>query len=518
MKHSKKRGSNNFSSRTVQDDDIHLDKGTPYEPSDSEDDYTQQEKMLLENVRSQSSKSRANKKVAVMDLPLYDDDDDDDDDNIEDAEDSDEEDDDDVNMDSDIEGKDDDFHLPDQRAWGKTKRNYYNTDYVDKDYGGFDGEDAAAAELEEQEAREIQKRLAAELDDNDFTLDVFTKNKDDDKLPTTPSEEIIKTDLSQLSSKQKLALLEKEAPELIGIISEFRDLMGELQNRLQPAISLVQEKRVSSSHLIHFIRTKYHLVNNYAMNMGFYLLLRARRLPVTAHPVVKRLLQFRQLLQQLQPLEKLASDHLDELLSAAKNGSLPVSNANGLESKKKTKSSLKLLSISKTFGKDSADASSDNIHSEKVKRSKDKENIKSKLSNPDKSLTKDTMGKSSDLPWENSLDMEENGDVPWNSGFGSGSEDENENEEMDDSEALDGSKADEDGSKRAITWQMSKNKGLTPHRKKEQRNPRVKHRNKFRKAKIRRKGQVREARTELKRYGGEMSGIKKTVTKSIKIK
>lgn len=45
--------------------------------------------------------------------------------------------------------------------------------------------------------------------------------------------------------------------------------------------------------------------------------------------------------------------------------------------------------------------------------------------------------------------------------------------------------------KRAITYQIAKNKGLTPHRKKEQRNPRVKHRNKFRKAKIRRKGAVR---------------------------
>lgn len=44
--------------------------------------------------------------------------------------------------------------------------------------------------------------------------------------------------------------------------------------------------------------------------------------------------------------------------------------------------------------------------------------------------------------------------------------------------------------KRAITYQIAKNKGLTPHRKKEQRNPRVKHRNKFRKAKIRRKGAV----------------------------
>lgn len=54
--------------------------------------------------------------------------------------------------------------------------------------------------------------------------------------------------------------------------------------------------------------------------------------------------------------------------------------------------------------------------------------------------------------------------------------------EEDDTEAADG--------KRAITYQISRNKGLTPKRKKEQRNPRVKHRKKFRKAVIRRKSQV----------------------------
>jgi len=77
---------------------------------------------------------------------------------------------------------------------------------------------------------------------------------------------------------------------------------------------------------------------------------------------------------------------------------------------------------------------------------------------------------------------------------------------------------DEDGDdRRGITYQMAKNKGLTPHRKKENRNPRVKHRNKFRKALIRRKGAVRTVRKEIKRYDGEISGIKATVKKSIKL-
>ena len=116
-----------------------------------------------------------------------------------------------------------------------------------------------------------------------------------------------------------------------------------------------------------------------------------------------------------------------------------------------------------------------------------------------------------------------------------------ESEERDDNQEI-------QNEKRAITYEMAKNKGLTPKRKKELRNPRVKNRRKYEKAKIRRKGQVnyyfipkkkngefylaskinnkfifvlfqvRLARKEIPSYGGELSGIKTFVTKSIKFK
>merc|ERR1712150_213232 len=84
----------------------------------------------------------------------------------------------------------------------------------------------------------------------------------------------------------------------------------------------------------------------------------------------------------------------------------------------------------------------------------------------------------------------------------------NENEDEDE---------DESEERRAITYQIQKNKGLQPKRSKLNRNPRVKHRVKFQKAKVRRKGQVREVRTEVKKYGGEMSGINARVKKGIKL-
>lgn len=75
---------------------------------------------------------------------------------------------------SDIEGQEDD-DMPDVRAWGKDKRKFYKTDYVDPDYGGFQGKDAQLAELEEEEARNLQKQLVQQLDDADYSLDLFRK-------------------------------------------------------------------------------------------------------------------------------------------------------------------------------------------------------------------------------------------------------------------------------------------------------------------------------------------------------
>merc|ERR1712176_1176663 len=68
---------------------------------------------------------------------------------------------------------------------------------------------------------------------------------------------------------------------------------------------------------------------------------------------------------------------------------------------------------------------------------------------------------------------------------------------------------------RAISKTILKNRGLVAHKSKLNRNPRVKKREQFRKAKIRRKGAVREVRTdEGHRYGGEATGIKTNVSKS----
>ncbi|KAI8101739.1 hypothetical protein M9434_006806 [Picochlorum sp. BPE23] len=70
---------------------------------------------------------------------------------------------------------------------------------------------------------------------------------------------------------------------------------------------------------------------------------------------------------------------------------------------------------------------------------------------------------------------------------------------------------------RKIDSAIEKNRGLTPHRRKDLKNPRKKHRIKFAEANVRRKGQVQSVKTGAAgAYGGESTGIKSKISKSVR--
>ncbi|EHA17967.1 Sas10/Utp3 protein [Aspergillus niger ATCC 1015] len=73
--------------------------------------------------------------------------------------------------------------------------------------------------------------------------------------------------------------------------------------------------------------------------------------------------------------------------------------------------------------------------------------------------------------------------------------------------------------KRAITYQIEKNKGLAPKRSKDSRNPRVKKRKRYeeKKKKLGSIRQVYKGGEGRGGYGGELTGIKKNVVKSVKL-
>ncbi|CAG2115041.1 unnamed protein product [Medioppia subpectinata] len=319
-------------------------------------------------------------------------------------------------MASDLEDSDDETVDTTATAWGKEKKVFYNTDYVDKDFRKYNQKDSDLAQFEEEEALQIQKRLLESINESDVGLDLLVgdiepKTGSTDWTHEEKEEEKLHINLSNLTKRQKLEILKKESPELEPLITDFQTYMTEIKDRLLPVMEAIKDKKIS----------------------------------VKEHPVLKQMLSFKKLLNEMNSIQS-SNTSIDRDIDSV---------LEKLNSKKDIKFFRK--------------------HTKKQKTSE----IEKRVSFADDMAVRETTAP------------------------------EGQQEVM--------SETDE-AAKRGITYEMAKNKGLTPKRKKELKNPRVKHRMKYRKAQIRRKGQVREPRKELQRYGGEMSGIKSGVVKSVRFK
>ncbi|KAH1019638.1 hypothetical protein HUJ04_009429 [Dendroctonus ponderosae] len=404
---------------------------------------------------------------------------------------------------SDVEGQDDDDDLPDARAWGKEKKKYYGADYVDPDYGGFQGKDAHAAEVEQEEAQELQNQLMAQLDVNLLEVSDMFKNLEPDGNEQV--EELLKIDLSKLTAKQKLQRLKKESPEFFVIVEDLKVKMNIAKEYLQPIVQRVQKNAIPQCKATEFVQTYYRTVLNYATNIYMYLLLKCNN-RLKNHPITQRLYQYRQLLSKIEPVfEEIIKPQIDLLMDQeALEDGMKAKEEKVTSKKMRT---LKLLSTLQTARKRVAD--DDQQPSKKSKFNNEETSGKKVSFQTEDSESDGEMAEEGTEPVENNEAVVPGDETSAGNFHGP---------RLQSPENIPKCDFTGQSTKRAITYQIAKNKGLTPYRKKELRNPRVKHKMKFRKALIRRKGAVREPRRELTRYAGEISGIKAYLSKSIKIK
>ncbi|CAI9172084.1 unnamed protein product [Rangifer tarandus platyrhynchus] len=352
-------------------------------------------------------------------------------------------------------------------SWGQRKKLYYDTDYGSRSRGRQTQQEVEEEEREEEEeAQLIQRRLAQALQEDDFGVswvEAFAK-----PVPQiNEAETRVVKDLAKVSVKEKLKMLRKESPELLELIDDLKVKLTEMKDELEPLIQLVEQKIIPPGKGSQYLRTKYNLYLNYCSNISFYLILKARRVPAHGHPVIERLVTYRNLINKLSVVDQKLSSEIRHLLTLKSGAGKKELNLKAKSMKAKSKSVSETSAAALTVPDLSDDSDFDEEAALKYyKEMEEKQKLKRK-------------------------------------------KEENSTEEQ---------VLEDQNAKRAITYQIAKNRGLTPRRKKIDRNPRVKHREKFRKAKIRRRGQVREVRREEQRYTGELSGIRAGVKKSIKLK
>ncbi|XP_061642202.1 something about silencing protein 10 [Phyllopteryx taeniolatus] len=423
------------------------------------------EKLLASGVQLQSDDEELDDEEEVMALDDSETDDDEDEQEVSEESEG-------TDMESDLEGKKEE-ELPNELAWGTKKKMFYDSDYVATKAKSHD-ELEVEEEEEEEEAKKIQKRLAEHLSEEDYDLNFFQEFATEEKTEAmvVEKEKIVK-DLKQMSHKEKMKLLKKESPELLELIQDFKAKLTEMKDQLQPLVQMVKDGKIPPGKGADYLKTKQQLYLNYCTNISFYLVLKAKRIPAQNHPVIERLLTYRNLINELSLVDARLAPQYSKLLAAREEDEIarkPVAEKKAAVSPQKDKDSVK-------EAPETEDASDSDLDEEAALRFYREVEARMKLKRKSKPQNPEEV-----------------------------------NEDVDEREELDPE------AKRGITYQMAKNRGLTPKRKKIDRNPRVKHREKFRRAKIRRKGQVREVRREETRYSGELSGIRAGVKKSIKLK
>ncbi|XP_029678132.1 something about silencing protein 10 isoform X2 [Formica exsecta] len=385
--------------------------------TDSEEEYTETEKKLLEKVRKQRTIENFDSDDEVYGLQ-------------DESEEEEQEDDQQDSMESDIEELQEDYDMPNDRAWGNKARTFYSSDFKYTDYAVAPQKDLFNADIEEEEGKKLHLRSMEQY------LDLDSVNINE-VVQTIKDKKSDQKDSKQVSDKESFMFM----------VNNFKDCMTEAKDLLAPFLKLVENGTCPDS----------------------------KGLPVKMHPVTKRLIQYHKLLDQLQSKQGNLLEQVAEILHAVKEGKPLYCLSDGSQIKT-SKNIPKQTSLIKNIARQKVTI---------IEQDKQEQLLSDSMEETDLDEEKSYDGKAIDDEKDNTTNID-----PTN----------------------------EEEGKRAITYQMAKNRGLTPYRKKELRNPRVKHKNKYRKALIRRKGAIREVRKELTRYDGEISGIKAGAKKSIKLK
>ena len=177
------------------------------------------------------------------------------------------------------------------RQWGKSKQQYYNADATDLEIGQVRAkmrlwqdrkvavsrahiipiyvQDFADAEEEEEAAREVEQARYDDMDEDDYGInDEEEEEEDDDDAAgamgallkgkgkgkdnkglsssrqtgdDSIEETKISRNLSKLSRTGKLQVLMTDSPELLTLLEEFKEKLGELKERVEPLLPLARK-------------------------------------------------------------------------------------------------------------------------------------------------------------------------------------------------------------------------------------------------------------------------------------
>jgi len=225
---------------------------------------------------------------------------------------------------NDSDSNDEDPETMGRRAigWGTKRKTFYASE--DEEVA----EDSDEEALQVEEAERQQKMRAKTTKDTDFQIDDSDDDEDFEEQTKTNKKkkkknskkknkediEEIQRDPNLVSVEEKLTRLRNEAPELLALLSDFKEKSSELRNTIRPVLAKVKAGELATESGVDYLEVKHQLLLNYCINLTFYLYMRAKGQSVQNHPVIKQLVHLRTIMEKLQPVDKKVRYQIDKLL------------------------------------------------------------------------------------------------------------------------------------------------------------------------------------------------------------
>merc|ERR1740129_1027318 len=169
------------------------------------------------------------------------------------------------------------------------------------------------------EAAKLQSRQLEMMEEEDF-LDAFVPKKSEDgkksktDKKTEATVDSVTKDLSKLSAKEQSKLFRQQNPEFDGVVADFNMRMKEAI-KLSKLVSLADAGEIPEGPVLDLIRYKLEILLNYCTNISAYLMFKSQGVSLTLHPVITRLVQFRQLIDKVETLDTDVIEQVDKLVN-----------------------------------------------------------------------------------------------------------------------------------------------------------------------------------------------------------
>ncbi|KAI3747270.1 hypothetical protein L6452_09724 [Arctium lappa] len=211
-------------------------------------------------------------------------------------------------------------------AWGRNKGIYYDND---KGESSEDEEEAEVLRLQNEKTRLYSNADHGLEDDEEEESEgepTFEENLRKGKVPSKATVghgaqdevdagyEVVMKDPSSLSKEEQMDIVYNSAPELVGLLSELNEAVEQLETKVDPILSKLKEEKNLNKTGIQYMELKKQLLLSYCQAITFHLLLKSEGHSVRDHPVLARLVEIKNLLDKMKPLDENLSFDVEDFL------------------------------------------------------------------------------------------------------------------------------------------------------------------------------------------------------------